>query len=81
MMNQAEWIALLKENEVTITFTKKDGSERVMLCTLKPEHLPVREEIKESTRKHSENNVSVWDLNAKGRRSFVIANVVTHTVK
>ena len=80
-MNQAEWVTLLKENEVTVTFTKIDGSERVMLCTLKPEHLPERKEIKESTKKRAETNVSVWDLNAKGWRSFVIANVVTHTVE
>jgi len=80
-MNQAEWVTLLKENEVSVTFTKADGTQRVMRCTLKAEHLPARENVTESTRKRSENNVSVWDLNANGWRSFIINNVVSHTVE
>ena len=36
----------LYNTKVTITFTKKDGTERVMECTLKPSLLP-KKEIKE----------------------------------
>ena len=32
--------AILAENEAIIVFTKKDGTEREMKCTLIPEMLP-----------------------------------------
>jgi hypothetical protein len=43
-----EWVTgILKSTpEVTVTFTKKDGTERVMKCTLDPAVLP-KQEIKE----------------------------------
>jgi hypothetical protein len=70
-----KWLTeMLHTEEVTVTFTKKDGTERVMRCTLKPEALPVVEEVKETTSKatktKSEDSLSVWDLDATGWRSF-----------
>ena len=36
-----EWTqSLLKSQEVTISFTKKDGTERKMLCTLAENKIP-----------------------------------------
>lgn len=39
-----EWFkGLLRERVVTVTFTKKDGTERVMKCTLSSAIIPVAE--------------------------------------
>ena len=72
------WIrGVLKSTpEVTVTFTKKDGSERVMKCTLMPEHLPEVPLVEGKTeRKKTEGTVAVYDLEAKGWRSFTIKSV------
>lgn len=72
-----QWMVdMLKVGPMTVTFTKKDGSERVMNCTLEKDKLPAIE-IKETTKTRKENLdvVSVYDLDAKGWRSFVLKNV------
>ena len=70
------WLTgMLKINEsVTVTFTKKDGTVRVMKCTLKPDALPVVEvkplqEGKQS-RKESITSIRVFDLEKNEWRSF-----------
>lgn len=59
---------------VTVTFTKKDGSERVMNCTTNSELVPTQT-IVESTepkkeKKSNEDVMPVYDLDAQGWRSF-----------
>jgi hypothetical protein len=59
---------------VTVTFTKKDGTERVMNCTTNSELVP-KVEVKESAepkreKKANEEIMSVYDLDAQGWRSF-----------
>jgi hypothetical protein len=71
------WIVnTLYNTKVTITFTKKDGTERVMQCTLKPSLLP-KKEVKEdkADRKKSEHTIAVYDLEAKDWRSFTLKSV------
>ena len=59
---------LLKETLV-VTFNKLDGDERIMTCTKSFDVIP--EESRPKTDKPAkEGNVTVWDLNAKGWRSF-----------
>ena len=73
----SKWIkGVLITSDTTITFTKKDGSERVMRCTLRPDRLPVQE-IKENAtpRKTSDTTMAVYDLDAQGWRSFTIRSV------
>lgn len=71
------WLkGMLNIGPVTVTFTKKDGTERVMNCTLESAELPtqvVTEDKKE--RKKSEDTLAVYDLDAKAWRSFVIKSV------
>ena len=57
-----------------VTFTKKDGTERVMLCTLKQELLPETESVKveKATRPVSPDALPVFDLEKKEWRSFRI---------
>lgn len=62
---------VLRKQTVTITFTKKDGTERVMRCTLDPAKLPVQENTNSTTnRKVSTETMAVFDIDAQGWRSF-----------
>ena len=69
-----QWLkSHLKTDVVTITFTKKDGTERVMHCTLDPARLPpvvVTEDKKE--RKVNDNIMSVYDVDAKGDTEVLV---------
>jgi hypothetical protein len=73
------WLTgMLKINEiVTVTFTKQDGSERVMNCTLKPELLPEAKPLAEGKqpRKESTTSIRVYDLEKQEWRSFTTKNV------
>ena len=73
----SKWIkGVLITSDTTITFTKKDGSERVMRCTLRPDKLPVQEVKENATpRKQSDAAMAVYDLDAQGWRSFTIRSV------
>jgi hypothetical protein len=71
-------IDILRHNIVSVTFTKVNGEERVMRCTLQTDHVPNAssqngELVVEG--KSTSNNVSVWDVDANGWRSFRIASV------
>lgn len=76
-----KWLRdMLHMGPVTVTFTKKDGDERVMTCTLQEDAIPADQRPKplaegQEYRKRSDNNLSVWDMNANGWRSFIFANV------
>ena len=94
-----DWLLkLLREQEVKVTFTKKNGDERIMTCTLNfdtipEEHRPkakVEEEITDTNGltwddldqdqeeiivPEEPKNLAVYDVNAKGWRSFLWANV------
>jgi len=63
---------LLKSEVVTLTFTKKDGTKREMLSTLCEARIPKSEKTTESagTRKYSDEAQPVYDVEAKGWRSF-----------
>ena len=67
----------LESNLATITFTKSDGTERVMKCTLREEYLPPQKDFKEyaSETKVNDNVLAVWDIENNGWRSFRIDSV------
>lgn len=63
-----QWLTgLLKDSIVEITFTKKDGTERIMKCTLQEKYLP---ETVGSERKKNEDALAVFDLDMNDWRSF-----------
>jgi len=76
-----KWLQdMLRMGSVTVTFTKKDGETRVMTCTLEESAIPEQHRPKtlvegQEQRKRSDANLSVWDINAEGWRSFILANV------
>lgn len=71
---------VLVKDIVEVTFTKINGDERVMTCTLHPDNLPKPvikegEDKKERVIKNPENSLAVFDMKAEGWRSFVIRNI------
>lgn len=72
-----KWIkVLLTERNVKITFTKKDGTERVMNCTLNPDVIPLVESVQDKREKSKEKDyMAVYDVDLKAWRSFIIKNV------
>lgn len=78
-MTKTEMTEVLRKTDATVTFTKKDGTQRIMRCTLRPDALP--EMITESTRTSTEkreldSTIAVWDLDLGAWRSFRLDSVV-----
>lgn len=83
MMNKHELKETLQNGIVTVVFTKTDGSERTMKCTLLPEYLPNQvapgqQLLTEALpRAENPNTISVWDIESQGWRSFRLDSVKT----
>ena len=67
-------LKLLSESTATVTFNKLNGDERVMTCTKDLKVIP-KENHTQTTKEAHEKNITVWDTNAKGWRSFVYDRV------
>jgi len=72
----------LRNSVIEIHFTKVNGENRVMRCTLQKHMLPESyqtnlDEQKQEKTFHSENPdvLAVWDIGAKGWRSFRVESV------
>jgi len=63
-------ISHLKYGPVTIYFTKKDGTERKMDCTLKEEDIVQYEKKTERVKTLNEETCPVFDLEKNEWRSF-----------
>jgi len=64
---------VLKREKVTVTFTKKDGSERVMRCTTNPTYIMFKDHStieSKRERKVNDDAMPVFDLDADAWRSF-----------
>ena len=81
-LTRTDVVELLLNNVATVTFTKADGTERVMECTLlahvlgahfKPDS-EILEEMK-TTPTETTPTIAVWDLPSDGWRSFRMDSV------
>jgi WYL_2, Sm-like SH3 beta-barrel fold len=76
-------VHMLQNNVVTVKFTKVSGEERTMRCTLLPEYMPTPATSGGKTLLQEDampNNVSVWDVDSGGWRSFRVDSVKSITV-
>jgi hypothetical protein len=74
-------IAKLKESLCEVSFTKINGDERIMTCTLDEDIIPVEHHPKGGERHSiSLKNIAVWDINAEGWRSFRPENVFKFSI-
>lgn len=73
-------IEMLQTSQCRVIFTKLNGEERDMLCTLKNDVIPkaTKDPItQKKVRDLNEEVLAVWDVNKEGWRSFRISNVVS----
>lgn len=70
--------SILKDEVVTVRFTKNDGTERTMRCTLIEQFLPASFQTGFVPKKAENPDViAVWDLDAKGWRSFRVDTIIS----
>ena len=69
----------LQSGTRVVTFTKVNGEQREMTCTLDPNIIPDPIEIKadKSPKTVNEEVLPVWDTTAQGWRSFRIDSVIS----
>lgn len=67
---------LARENVIRVTFTKSDGTERIMVCSLMNQYLPPIMEDAEVITKDNPNVLAVMDLQARSWRSFRINSII-----
>jgi hypothetical protein len=74
-----KWLKdILSVTDAKVTFTKVDGTERVMKCTLEPAKLPVaviKEDAKPRKQSDSTKALRVFDVDKQEWRSFTIKNI------
>ena len=71
---------MLLTSQCRVIFTKVNGEERNMVCTLKEDVIPkaTKDPItQKKVRDLNEEVLAVWDVNKEGWRSFRISNVVS----
>ena len=70
---------ILSQNVLIVDFTKLNGDRRVMTCTLREDMKPPATKndtmSQKKVRELNDEVVSVWDVNAKGWRSFRYARI------
>jgi hypothetical protein len=60
----------LRTGNCTVVFTKADGTERSMLCTLQETFIPAEQKPKGEVRKQNDDALAVWDIEKQAWRSF-----------
>lgn len=73
MFTRSDILDALHSAICDVTFTKANGEERVMKCTLNEDIVPPFE-VK-GTKKKNDDVVSVWDLEKAAWRSFRVDSV------
>ena len=74
-------LKMLVEGPVSVTFTKADGTDRVMKCTKWMDLIPEENHPKtESAGANTSDNITVFDLEKGGWRSFNITKVKEYSV-
>lgn len=91
MFDKYELKEILSNTVSTVVFTKIDGTEREMKCTLLPEYLPQKPVVEGQqllneglTRAENPSTLSVWDLENNGWRSFradSVKSIITHETR
>lgn len=69
-MERDKLINILKNGTATVKFTKTNGEERVMQCTLKESVVQDYEKKTERVKQHNPEILSVWDVEKNAWRSF-----------
>lgn len=77
VMTKEQLLKTLGTDVMELTFTKKNGELRTMVCTRCPEHIPSEATPKGTLEiAESSDNVRVFDLEKKAWRSFNYSSIV-----
>ena len=71
----------LHKGIVVVEFTKKDGTNRIMRCTLKEDLIPSEFTPKGTGKAKNEENIAVFDVESNGWRSFNIDSITNMIVE
>ena len=75
-MERSDMIEKLAVGSVKVTFTKKDGTVREMLCTRKPTMIPSEKHPKSLiVEKDEDTTIRVFDMGKDEWRSFIVSSV------
>ncbi len=80
MLTRNEMKEMLQTSQCRVIFTKLNGEERNMICTLREDIIPsaTKDPItQKKVRDLNEEVLAVWDTKAEGWRSFRVANVLS----
>lgn len=73
-----EWLVnLLNTGTWTVKFTKKDGTERKMLCTLQENAIPEEKKSKNTGKAKNDEVIPVFDIEKQEWRSFRVDSIVS----
>jgi len=75
-ISKTNLINMLHSGIVNVKFTKTDGSERVMKCTLVESIVKPYEKKTEKEKATNDNTISVWDVEKDSWRSFRLDSVL-----
>lgn len=82
-LTRDEMIIELQQRECRVIFTKVNGEERNMVCTLMEDVLPAAKKDDPLTQKKvravNDKTIVAWDVNKDAFRSFRVENVVSFT--
>jgi len=87
--NEASWRneylkGILQNGIANVTFVKKDGTERVLRCTLSPTELPAQTDLEKAFKQQKTPNpdvLAVWDLENLGWRSFRYDSIIGFNIE
>lgn len=73
LLSRDDMITTLKNNVCRVVFTKVNGDERDMICTLQADK--INYESKGTETQPSKDVIRVWDIKKEAFRSFKVDNV------
>ena len=73
--DKQEILDLLKSHTLQITFTKVDGTQRVMDCTLRESVLPAAKSTTAARKEKPVNVLAVWSVKDAGWRSIKLESI------
>lgn len=81
MLEMSDLKKQLSEKTLTVTFTKVNGDVRIMECTTNLDSVPPSmwptEKLVTEEKKDSGSQIRVFDVKAKGWRSFKYENIIS----
>ena len=77
ILTKAALAEMLRGGRLEVCFTKKDGNNRVMNCTLQESFLPPLMEDFETVTKDNPSVLAVWDIDNNGWRSFRLDSITS----